>query len=373
MKTLLITAFFPPQLGGLEHYWASVAARWPDRQLIVLTPPGPLKVQSDDRGVRVFRRNFFPWPWIRPSWLPLLWTIRAILKKENCTRILFGHFATYTILGPILKRLTGIEYDLMSHGNDLVNYTRGNFGLWVLRRVLRGARRVYANSEQTQALLRSHGAHTVQIAPPAIAYSAWPELSRSEARRQLNIPDSSFLILFLGRIEPIKGVDTLLRAYRLLPDRSNVILALLGDGSERVRLQRYARLLDFPENLVRFVGAIPDRPEAKAPWLAAANTLVLPSRQLGAQRESFGLVCLEAARYRIPVVVTSVSGAKEFVVPGETGYVVPPEDPKELAKAFETLQNHAELSSRMGEKLFTEIQSRYTWDRTVSLLANTND
>ena len=130
-------------------------------------------------------------------------------------------------------------------------------------------------------------------------------------------PDAR-LVLCICRLEPQKGVDVAIRALREIPGAQ---LVVLGEGPQRGELEQLARELDIP---VYLPGRVPD----VAAWLRRADLLVHPVRW-----EGFGLALLEAMLASLPVVATKVSSIPEIVVEGETGLLVPPDDPGALAAA----------------------------------------
>ena len=130
-------------------------------------------------------------------------------------------------------------------------------------------------------------------------------------------PDAR-LLLCICRLEPQKGVDVAIRALREIPGAQ---LVVLGEGPQRGELEQLARELYVP---VYLPGRVPD----VAAWLRRADLLVHPVRW-----EGFGLALLEAMLASLPVVATKVSSIPEIVVDGETGLLVPPDDPGALAAA----------------------------------------
>jgi len=130
-------------------------------------------------------------------------------------------------------------------------------------------------------------------------------------------PDAR-LVLCICRLEPQKGVDVAIRALREIPGAQ---LVVLGEGPQRGELEQLARELDVP---VYLPGRVPD----VAAWLRRADLLVHPVRW-----EGFGLALLEAMLASLPVVATKVSSIPEIVVDGETGLLIPPDDPGALAAA----------------------------------------
>jgi glycosyltransferase involved in cell wall biosynthesis len=137
------------------------------------------------------------------------------------------------------------------------------------------------------------------------------------------VGDDVPLLLAVCRLEPQKGVDVAVRALaRVRAVEPAAELVVLGEGPERERLDGLARELDVP---VHLLGRVPD----VAAWLRRADVLVHPARW-----EGFGLALLEAMLAQLPVVATNVSSIPEIVAEGETGLLVPPDDPGALAEAL---------------------------------------
>jgi glycosyltransferase involved in cell wall biosynthesis len=138
-----------------------------------------------------------------------------------------------------------------------------------------------------------------------------------------DVPRDARVLLAVCRLEAQKGVDLAVRAMPAIRSRHPAAhLVVLGDGPQRVELERLARELDVPLYLP---GRVPD----VAAWLRRADVLVHPARW-----EGFGLALLEAMLASLPVVATNVSSIPEIVVDGETGLLVPPDNAPALAAAI---------------------------------------
>lgn len=129
------------------------------------------------------------------------------------------------------------------------------------------------------------------------------------------VPADARVLLCVCRLEPQKGVDVAIRAVEDVPDAH---LVVLGEGPQRPELERLGG------DRVHLLGRVPD----VTAWLRRADLLVHPVRW-----EGFGLALLEAMLASLPVVATRVSSIPEIVVEGETGLLVPPDDPSALAAA----------------------------------------
>jgi glycosyltransferase involved in cell wall biosynthesis len=159
------------------------------------------------------------------------------------------------------------------------------------------------------------------------------------------VPADTRVVLSTSRLTRQKGIDVAVRALSLLPD--DVHLVVLGEGPERPHLQ--AQRVHLP-------GRVPD----VAAWLRRASVYVQPSRW-----EGFGLGVLEAMISGLPVVATNVSSLPELVVDGETGVLVPPDDPSALAAGIE----RALASPQMGAAGRDRAQREFSVDRMADKTA----
>jgi glycosyltransferase involved in cell wall biosynthesis len=157
------------------------------------------------------------------------------------------------------------------------------------------------------------------------------------------------LIGAIGRLEPQKGFDILIRGLR---DIDGASLVLVGDGSERTPLERLARELGLAERIT-WIGWTN---EVRS-YLGAFDVFVLPSRF-----EGFPLAVLEALLARAAVVATDVGSVSEAVRDGETGLLVPADDPAALVAATRRLLADDDLRQRLGEEGRRLVLDRFTAD-----------
>jgi glycosyltransferase involved in cell wall biosynthesis len=156
-------------------------------------------------------------------------------------------------------------------------------------------------------------------------------------------------ILFVGRLESRKGIDTLLESVTPLSEEfEDVVFTVVGDDSLAApggTTFRRAFEASAPtvRGRVQFTGPVGD--DLLRRYYAGCDVLVVPSRF-----ESFGLIIVEAMMFSKPVVATDVGGMKEVVVHGETGLLVPPDDVAALTSALGTLVRSADLRRDMGEQ-----------------------
>lgn len=172
----------------------------------------------------------------------------------------------------------------------------------------------------------------ISIVSPGVDLNQFYPVSTEQARRRLGIPVDNPVFLFVGRLEPLKGVDTILEALARIREQQpeifqDVKLIIVGGGDskdiEMMRLVGMVGELDLSAN-VEFVGA--KSQSQLLDYYAAATAVVMPS-----DYESFGMVALEAMASGTPVIASNVGGLSFLVKDGVTGYLVPTRDSETLA------------------------------------------
>jgi len=157
------------------------------------------------------------------------------------------------------------------------------------------------------------------------------------------------IVLFVGRLEPVKNHPMLFRALELLKARYNPVVWLVGEGPDRARYEADVQRLGLAD-MVQFLGYRYDIPELTA----AADVVVLPSIKEGIPR-----AVMQAMAVGVPVVATDVKGTREAVVDGETGFLVPLGDEQALADRMSRLFDSAELRRELGGKAVERAQAEF--------------
>ena len=189
------------------------------------------------------------------------------------------------------------------------------------------------------------------------------------ARRRLGLPRDAYVLLFVGRIQPLKAPDVLLRAVaRMLADdpalRSKLVVAVVGgpSGSGRCRptgLQSLAAQLGISD-VMRFEPPSPQR--ELADWYRAADVTVVPSHS-----ESFGLVAVESQACGTPGVASRVGGLCTAVADGESGVLISGHDPADYAAVLRRLHAEPGLHARLARGAVRHAHG-FGWDATVDRL-----
>jgi D-inositol-3-phosphate glycosyltransferase len=214
----------------------------------------------------------------------------------------------------------------------------------------------------------------IVIIPPGVDISHFYPIPADEAKCAIGVPDTDRMLLFVGRIEPLKGVDTLIRAIAQMQQSGVAIqnphyLAVIGGdpsastrdmNSEMARLKKLSVELGL-EDLVLFLGK---RSQSSLPYYySAAEVLIMPSHY-----ESFGMVALEAMACGTPVVASQVGGLAFLIQDGVTGYVVPGGDYMALSERLGRLISQPELRRRLGEQASAYARD-YSWENISERVA----
>jgi phosphatidylinositol alpha-1,6-mannosyltransferase len=346
---LVVTNDFPPRRGGIESFVASLCARLPPSRLVVFTA----RMAGSDA---VDRR--LPYPVVRDRSRNLLPTrrvaraaVRALVEHE-CDRVVFGAAAPLGLLAGSLRAAGAKRVVAISHGHE-VWWSRVPIARSLLRRIGREAEVVTYVSEFCRrrialALRSKDAAAMVRLSPGVDVEMFRPDLDGTSFRGRLGIDDGRPVVLAASRLVARKGHDVLLAAWpQVVAEHPRAVLLIVGDGPMRRRLEAKAGTLHLDESVRLLPGvAWEDMPEV----YAAADVFALPCRTRlgGLEPEALGIVFLEAAASGLPIVVGNSGGAPETVVDGETGYVVDPRDPGNVAARIIDLLDDRAAAAAMG-------------------------
>lgn len=227
---------------------------------------------------------------------------------------------------------------------------------------------IASTADEAYDLMDLYGAdpERVVIVPPGVDLAMFQPMDRAVARREIGY-GSGRLLLFVGRLERLKGVEVAIRALALLRDRRHDDVRLLilgedsheGDESEKDRLKAIASEVGVRDR-VDFIGSVAHH---ELPYFyAAADVCVMPSYS-----ESFGLVALEAQSCGCPVVASGVSGLRSVVRDEVSGYLIDQHDAAAYAERIGRVLADRELAEQMGRR-GRLLAQRFSWTRTADRL-----
>ncbi|MCC6563506.1 glycosyltransferase family 4 protein [Candidatus Uhrbacteria bacterium] len=355
-RIALITLDYPPEKGGVARYLGNLVQVSHGLMDVFVNETHRAGGPGHIEPVRLVRT---PWP----HWWPMVSVMRE-LRLRGYASLFVSQALPCGTAAWIAKLTGGLPYSVLLHGLDLRLALRSKRKSWLLRRILRGAKTVLANSQTVADEIRAFDQKLKPVVlTPGVEEMTFPE--REPARHSFGIPDGVFQVLCVTRLVPRKGVDRLLEAMQLLP--SDVRLTVIGDGHDRERLLKLAE--PFGDR-VSFLHELDD--ESRNAWYAASDAFALPVRDEGNDVEGFGIVFLEAALAGLPAVAGKSGGAVEAVIHEKTGLHVEPNDSKEIAGAIQRLRADETLRRRLGEagrrRVLQDFRWSDRWDKLLELV-----
>ncbi len=282
-----------------------------------------------------------------PAVLKPLWLVRGILRlfllirRERFSAVMaFTHHSN--LLALPLAWLAGIPVRVASHRGRILGFPRWQERLHAWMVNSRMATCLVAVSEQVRAESIEEGVRPakIRVIPNGVSLTTVKKAERQRLRREAGVQPKGYLIVSAGRLWPEKGHIHLVRAMPMVAEQlPRAVLAIAGDGVLRPELEAEAQALGVA-GYIRFLGV---RSDVRA-WFAAADLFVLPSNS-----EGMPMALLEAMGMGAPVVATRVGGVPELVRDGETGKLVPPQNPSALAEAIVSLLRDKAERARLAQ------------------------
>lgn len=300
---------------------------------------GPLDVGAIGNLARHFRRNNID--------IGL-----ATLSKDIGLLALASRLAPATHIGYIQQMQFGHSK------RDLVHrYTYSRLSLWIT-----------LTSSMKESVVRNTivPADRIKVIPFGTNLHRFDprRIRQAPSRRSFGFPTGVSVVGFIGRLDPQKGCEEFLRAaQRVLRKRRKTLFVMLGEETRgepgyAEHLRQLSRQLELGDQ-IRFLPFTRDVPA----FLSALDILAVPSHG-----ETFGYVAVEGMAMGKPVIGTNAGGLPEIIVDRETGYLVPPKDPEELAEAILRLAGSRKLRERMGKEGRQRAVERFDFGKSVRAL-----
>jgi phosphatidylinositol alpha-1,6-mannosyltransferase len=385
MNLAIVAPDFPPSVGGMQTHALQVARHLArTHQVTVIAPPAPGAADVD--ASLAVRRSLR-----RQYWTSVL-ELRRLLARLAPDAVLALN-AGYGMLGrvtpyPVVTRVVGNDFtrswigphlplrvlfwrlpiaDPRALGPRLRRADQRYRNRWVLWG-LRGSRRILCNSAYTRDALAEGGVTgpRVQVLIGGVDVATFSPRPRGKARARLGLPEAPILCT-AAALRPKKGIDTTLRALPSLVGRyPHLLYLVLGTGGDEAALRALARELRV-EAHVRFAGVrghdqLPD-------FLAASDIYLQPSRAAVdpvtgcADVETMGRAVGEASACGVAVIASRSGGLPDMVRDGETGLLVPEDDPPALGAAIDRLLADAALRERFGRAGVDVARREFSWER----------
>lgn len=342
--------------GGAEKMLISLLAHLDTkryRSIVGLHKGGWLKSQLEKRGFRTFiipQRHLFDFGWI----------VRVIrLLKDEGVDLIHAHEFAMNVYGTLVSTLTGVPIITTVHGKNY--YWKKWRRKWAYRFVASRSQMVAVSEDTRQFLIEKVGivpakVKTIYNGIDVDLYKL-NQTERCKIRQELEIGDHQMIVGAVGNLYPVKGHTFLIKACALvIKDFPSVMFLIAGRGELLEELQREAIELKVERNVI-FLGFREDI----SSFLHAIDIFALPSLS-----EGLSLALLEAMAAEKPVVATKVGGNPEVVQEGETGFLVPPEDPRFLARCLLILLQNRSLTNTLGAAGRKRVESFFSLQNMVA-------
>jgi len=283
-------------------------------------------------------------------------------------------------VGLRLQELLNIQLVHTHHSLGVVKYQATGFKpaigetrLAIEKEVLEKANSVVATSPEEQETFRKLVSEIgdIQVISGGTDISNFRLLSKPEARLKLGFSQTEHIVLYVGRFDPRKGIETLVNACAICQSRysGNFRLVIAGgtdphleDGREEEKIKHLVRESGLTEQTL-FTGHLGH--DILPYYYAAADVCVVPSHY-----EPFGLVAVEAMACGTPVVASNVGGLKFTVIPEETGLLVPPQDTAAFAGAIDRLLTDDVWAKKLRKQAFTRVRQNFSWAGVAGQLSD---
>jgi glycogen(starch) synthase len=365
MHVLIANYEFPPVGGGASKVSYELAKKLVEKghDVVVLTSRfGDLPRLEKKDGMVIHR----VWSWrkgihdsgLRGAFTYLLMALpvlRRILKKERIDIVHYFFGLPTGLLSLYSHGIAGRPYLVSLRGSDVPLYDRDSRKLMILHRVTRPiSHQIWRRASSVFAVsygLRKLARESFPDVPVGVIHNGVDVINAAvlDGRTQGN---SRLRLVCVSRLIPRKGIADLLQALALIRN-VECELTVVGEGPIVGELEGLAAELDISET-VRFVGY--KSAEEMKQYYIETDAFILPTRS-----DAFANVILEAMAAALPVIATDVGGVAEAVVDGETGIVVEPRRPDQLATAIQVLANDRALAEQYGRAGRERVRRFFTW------------
>ena len=358
MHICMLTSEFPPNCAGIGNYVYNLSQKLVElgHNITVITRGAWVKAKIENiNGIKIYRVRFIPT-------YPVHVRLHGIFVNNLLKSIgnEFDVIHSHSPLVPVprcniphvltLHICTKQEAKNLTEIKDLYSLSRHMFYRITLQDEINSIKSACKVTTQGLGLandLLEYGINPNKITPIGIGVDPnilTPKYDRQELR-----------ILYTGRLVFVKGLITLIKsAQYICQEYPNVLFTILGDGYLRPRLQKMVRQLNL-ENNFSFLGFIPRSQLIK--HYQNDTIYTAPSYY-----DALPTAILEAMACGMPIVSTNIPAIREAIVDGESGFLVPPREPKFLADSILKLLADKALRRKMGQAARERVEKQFTWD-----------
>ncbi|MEI6288692.1 MAG: glycosyltransferase family 4 protein [bacterium] len=365
-KTLLVTNFFPPAIGGIENYYFNLCKLLDTDKLVVLAQEEQNEKDYDlSQLFPVYRSNFFGGK-ISPRWWHLKKEINDICQIQKIENLVFGHFHNLSILGRYQK----LPYFVFAHGTDVLQAQNNFLQNKAFKEMYKGVNTIIANSNFLAGEIEkiTGDKQKIKVIYPGINFDELNQSIPDMAKRKeaLGIGANDIVMLSLGRLVAEKRYEAIINMMpTLLEKLPNLKYLIVGEGPEKEALHNLIGQLDLTDK-IKLIDKVETGSADKAFYFQAAHLFVTVS----AKPEGFGISYLEAQATGTPVVASKFGGSAEAVPDGHVGKLVDPENISGTVEAIYEILSDTDLWQKYSEAGKARAQKEFDWKIQVEKIKN---
>lgn len=375
-RHILLTNDFPPKRGGIQNYHYELWSRLDPESFSVICP-----FSADrDRDRDFDEKAKFKVTRVKGPLLPTA-SLRQLVERETAEMD-----AAFVVIEPALPlgliggRLS-LPYVVVAFGAEFVIPAGVPLLRNQLAKTIDGAALIVAGggypASEVISFMATFGKDVkdkVAVVRPGVdlSYFRPPDpAERADAREYFGIQSEEKVVVFVSRLVPRKGADTVLKAVSLIEAKERPRVFLGGAGREARRLQSLSRSHSVDAT---FLGGLSKGELRKLYWAGDVFAMATRSRWMGLEQEGFGIVFLEAAATGLPVVVGRSGGSYETLLTGRSGFLVdPPNSPALVKTAIESILGDEKLKRSFGSVGRAFVSERFDYDLLSEELKNALD
>ena len=300
--------------------------------------------------------------------------LRALERFKNqqalCYDLIHSHYWLSGRLGSWVQDRWNIPHAVMFHTLGLVKNNAGvadrepDLRVATEKKLARSCQLILAPTErERENLIRYYHtpAEKIGVVPCGVNLDLFRPMDKAAARQRLGFEADGPILLYVGRFDPIKGIDRLLAAVAHLKHHRRLRLVIIGGDGPETAEYRHLRQMTVKlgiQTSVNFIGRIEHK--NLPPYYSAADVLVVPSYY-----ESFGLVGLESLACGTPVVATDVGAMRYIVRDGKTGQIVADATPRSLAQAIEPFLTGSGVKKLSADRIRASVL-KFGWAKVAA-------
>ena len=371
-KIILLTRKFSPDIGGVPNYYKNLLLNLKNIDVTIITKQIKNHDKSDaifeEKGVTIKRVDFIPqrmglqlnFNWIA-SLVKIVIYIKKVIKQHEIDFLIVGQARIFFLLAAFIIRVFQKKpYLLFLHGEEIPQIKFKS--TFISEKLYRQAAGYFCNSKFTaQNLVKFLQDYDLKpiIITPGVEDRFFNESESESIKNNLNL-GSKRILYTIARLDERKGQDMMIEALPLVIKKYPNIVYLIG--GEGPRLHYLTELVENHslQKYVRFLGLVPE--DEIVAYHRSGEIFIHPNRTLkDGDTEGFGIVFLEANAAGNPVIGGRAGGAVDAIVDGETGFLVNPLDPQDIAEKVCWLLEYKSAAHQMGEQGRQRSWEEFRW------------